>query len=127
MRAAVMTDWILTVEDVPDPVPRAGQVLARVLACGICGSDLHLLKHGAEQTRLRDELAADAPHDPLAPIPFEASQPLVMGHEFCCEIVEVGPGTERGRIGDVVVSMPSTTAACTPSVTRTCCPAATAS
>jgi 2-desacetyl-2-hydroxyethyl bacteriochlorophyllide A dehydrogenase len=106
MRAAVMTDWKLTVEDVPDPVPRAGQVLAKVLACGICGSDLHLLQHGAEQMRLRDELMADTPADPLAPIAFEPSQPLVMGHEFCCEIVEVGEGVERGRVGDVVVSMP---------------------
>jgi threonine dehydrogenase-like Zn-dependent dehydrogenase len=106
MRAAVMTDWKLTVEDVADPVPRAGQVLAKVLACGICGSDLHMLKFGAEQIRLREELIADTPPDPLAPIAFEPSQPLVMGHEFCCEIVEVGPGTERGRVGDIVVSMP---------------------
>jgi len=106
MRAAVMTNWNLTVEDVPDPEPRAGQVLAKVLACGICGSDLHMLKHGAEQIRLRDELAVDAPPDPLAPIAFEPSRPLVMGHEFCCEIVDVGPGTGRGRVGDVVVSMP---------------------
>jgi 2-desacetyl-2-hydroxyethyl bacteriochlorophyllide A dehydrogenase len=106
MRAAVMTEWNLTVEDVPDPVPRSGQVLAKVLACGICGSDLHLLKFGAEQIRLRNELMADTPPDPLAPIPFEPSQPLVMGHEFCCEIVELGPGTERARVGDVVVSMP---------------------
>ncbi len=105
MRAAVMTDWKLTVEDVPDPVPRAGQVLAKVLACGICGSDLHMLKFGAEQIRLRDELIADTPPDPLAPIAFEPSLPLVMGHEFCCEIVEVGPA-HRARVGDVVVSMP---------------------
>lgn len=106
MRAAVMTDWKLSVEDVPDPVPRSGQVLTRVLACGICGSDLHMLRHGAEQMRLRDELAADTPLDPMAPIALDPSLPVVMGHEFCCEIVELGPDTGRGRVGEVVVSMP---------------------
>ena len=58
MRAAVMRDWKLRVDDVPDPVPGAGQVLAKVLACGICGSDLHLLRHGEESRRLMDELNA---------------------------------------------------------------------
>ena len=106
MRAAVMTDWKLVVEDVPDPIPRAGQVLTKVLACGICGSDLHMLRHGAEQLRLRDELTADTPPDPLAPTAFEASRPLVMGHEFCCEVVDLGPDTTRAKVGDVVVSMP---------------------
>ena len=43
MRAAVMRDWQLRVDDIPDPTPGPGQVLTKVLACGICGSDLHLL------------------------------------------------------------------------------------
>ena len=42
----------------PTRHPGPGQVLAKVLACGICGSDLHLLKHGEEARRLSDELDA---------------------------------------------------------------------
>ncbi|MBU3718819.1 MAG: zinc-binding alcohol dehydrogenase, partial [Actinobacteria bacterium] len=41
MRAAVMKNWSLRVDDIPEPTPGGGQVLAKVLACGICGSDLH--------------------------------------------------------------------------------------
>jgi threonine dehydrogenase-like Zn-dependent dehydrogenase len=35
-------------ENVPEPTPRQRQVLVAVKACGICGSDLHLAKHGDE-------------------------------------------------------------------------------
>ena len=48
MRAAVMRDFRLVVDTVPDPVPQAGEVLVRTLACGICGSDLHALKHARD-------------------------------------------------------------------------------
>jgi threonine dehydrogenase-like Zn-dependent dehydrogenase len=106
MRAAVMTNWALSVEDVPDPVPGPGQVLTRVLACGICGSDLHMLQHGRRQLELALELAGDLPQDPLSPKLFEPEQPTIMGHEFCCEVVEVGPGCTNLAVGDVVVSMP---------------------
>ena len=101
-----MRHWALSVEDLPDPVPQSGQALTWVLACGICGSDLHVLQHGAEQLGLRDELAAENLPDPLAPQPFVADEPVVMGHEFCCEVVELGPGRENLAVGDVVVSMP---------------------
>jgi threonine dehydrogenase-like Zn-dependent dehydrogenase len=106
MRAAVMTNWQLSVEEVPDPEPGPGQVLARVLACGICGSDLHLLQHGARQRALSAELDQDLPPDPVRPIMFEPDLATVMGHEFCCEVVEVGPGCTNLAPGDVVVSMP---------------------
>lgn len=106
MRAAVMRDWQLWVDDVPDPTPGPGQVLTKVLACGICGSDLHLLVHGEESRRLSAELETDRPPDPMAPIMFEPSRDTVMGHEFCCEVVELGPGCENLKVGDVVVSMP---------------------
>ncbi len=52
MRAAVMTNWELRVDDIDEPTPSEGQVLTKVLACGICGSDLHLVKHGEEARRL---------------------------------------------------------------------------
>jgi threonine dehydrogenase-like Zn-dependent dehydrogenase len=106
MRATVMRNWELSVEDVPDPVPGPGQALTRVLACGICGSDLHMVRHGAEQLRLAAELLEGQPPDPLRPVPLEASAATVMGHEFCCEVVELGPGCGSVAVGDRVVSMP---------------------
>ena len=45
MRAAVMRGHDLFIEDIAEPRPGAGQVLVEVIACGICGSDLHALKH----------------------------------------------------------------------------------
>jgi threonine dehydrogenase-like Zn-dependent dehydrogenase len=106
MRAAVMRDWQLRIDDLPDPVPGPGQVLTKVLACGICGSDLHLLVHGEESRRLADELEAGRPVDPMAPKMFDPHEDTVMGHEFCCEVVELGPGTSNLQVGDVVVAMP---------------------
>ena len=44
MRAAVMRDKKIVVDTVPEPEPGPGQVLVKTLACGICGSDLHMLK-----------------------------------------------------------------------------------
>ena len=106
MRAAVMRDWQLRVDDVPDPTPAPGQVLTKVLACGICGSDLHLLVHGEESRRLAAELAAARPPDPMAPIMFDPMRDTVMGHEFCCEVLELGAGCDNLAVGDVVVGMP---------------------
>src|SRR4051794_18323072 len=106
MRAAIMRDWPLRGDDVPEPTPTDGQVLTKVLACGICGSDLHTVKHGAETRLLRAAMAGDGPPDPLQPISFEPDRDTVMGHEFCCEVVELGPGIEHLKVGDVIVSMP---------------------
>ncbi|MEY3054909.1 MAG: hypothetical protein RL550_1432, partial [Actinomycetota bacterium] len=65
MRAAVMKNWSLRVDDIAVPTPGNGQVLAKVLACGICGSDLHLLVHGEESRRLGEELASETPPDAM--------------------------------------------------------------
>src|SRR6056297_1688590 len=106
MRAAVMRDWQLRVDDIDMPAPGTGQVLTRVLSCGICGSDLHLLEHGEESRRLSDELAADDPDAGTGITMFDPAGDTVMGHEFCCEVVDTGPGVEHLEVGDVVVSMP---------------------
>ena len=106
MRAAVMRDWQLRVDDLPDPTPGPGQVLTKVLACGICGSDLHMLRHGAEARRLSDELQHDAPPEPMSLKLFQPDVDTVMGHEFCVEVVELGPGCSTLAVGDVVVSLP---------------------
>lgn len=101
-----MREWALRVDDIPEPVPGAGQVLARVLACGICGSDLHMLAHGAEQLALAAELDRDLPPDAMQPQRFTPERDVVMGHEYCCEVLEVGPGCSQLAAGDVVVSLP---------------------
>jgi threonine dehydrogenase-like Zn-dependent dehydrogenase len=106
MRAAVMRDWQLRVDDVADPQPGPAQVLAKVLACGICGSDLHLLQHGEESRRVMKELTADRPADPMQLTMFEPQFDTVMGHEFCCEVVELGSNCDSLKIGDVIVSLP---------------------
>lgn len=101
-----MREWELRVDDVDDPVAGPGQVLAKVLACGICGSDLHMLQYGARMRAITDELAAGEPPDPLRPQTFDPTHDCVMGHEFCAEVVELGPGVGDLRVGDRVVSVP---------------------
>ena len=81
-------------------------MLAKVLACGICGSDLHLLKHGREQRELSEELNRDLPEDPMGMRMFVPERDMIMGHEYCCEVVELGPGVNDLAVGDTVVSMP---------------------
>ncbi|MFN8544905.1 MAG: zinc-binding dehydrogenase [Candidatus Binatia bacterium] len=99
MRAVVMRNRALVVDTLPDPEPGPGEVLVKTLACGICGSDLHALRH-------MDELV-DAAADTGAPFVLDPAKDIVMGHEFCAEIVDFGPGTQRTlQAGDRVVSMP---------------------
>jgi threonine dehydrogenase-like Zn-dependent dehydrogenase len=50
MRAVTMQDAKLTVAMIPDPVPGPGEVLFDVLACGICGTDLHCAAHAPSST-----------------------------------------------------------------------------
>ena len=108
MRDAVMRDWSLRVDDIPEPVMGGGQVLTKVLACGICGSDLHMLVHGEESRRLSAEMAEGQAPNPGSPIMFEPHRDTVMGHEFCCEVLDVGPGVNNLKQGDIVVSFPVT-------------------
>jgi threonine dehydrogenase-like Zn-dependent dehydrogenase len=99
MRAVVMRHSKLVLDTVPDPVPGSGEALVKTLACGICGSDLHALDHAAKMVEAALESGSPAFMDP--------SRDVVMGHEFCVEVVELGPGTtSRLRPGDRAVSMP---------------------
>jgi threonine dehydrogenase-like Zn-dependent dehydrogenase len=74
-----------------------GQVLVRTLACGICGSDLHFLRHGRRMVELMD---------PSAHGSVDFSQDVIMGHEFSAEVLEAGPDTLAPPAGTVVTSMP---------------------
>lgn len=99
MRAAVMRERRIVVDDIPDPEPAAGQVLVRTLACGICGSDLHALKHAPRMASVAEEMGMPSLFDPAADV--------VMGHEYCAEIVDFGPSTLRQlSTGDRICSMP---------------------
>jgi len=87
MRAAVMRNRALMVADISDPQPGSGEVLVKTLACGICGSDLHALKH-ADQFVENSRRSGN-------PLVMDLSRDVVMGHEFCAEIVDHGPQTTR--------------------------------
>jgi len=99
MRAAVARDDRLDLEEVADPVPGSGHVLVRTLANGICGSDLHALtdlRHFAELSQRVGGMLA-----------IEPGQSTVFGHEFCAEILEFGPDTQRKlAVGTRVCSVP---------------------
>ena len=96
MRAAVMRDAKIVVDTVPEPEPRTGEILVRTIACGICGSDLHALKHG--------DLMVEASVEAGAPSVMDLTQDVVMGHEFCAEIEDYGPNTaQRLKRGTRVV------------------------
>ena len=73
----------LWLEDVPMPVPGTNDVLIRVDRTGICGTDLHIYKWDAWAQRT---------------IPV----PMVVGHEFVGEVVEVGPNVTDFFPGDLV-------------------------
>ena len=81
MRAAVITKYNANweMQTLPDPRPAAGQVVIKIHACGLCGTDLHV-HHGA----------------------FGLPLPLVAGHEPVGEIVELGAGVVDLRVGDRV-------------------------
>ena len=96
MRAAIMRGGAIVVDDYPDPKPEAGEVLVKTLACGICGSDLHALTH-AEQM---NEMAPPS-------LQMDLSRDLVMGHEFCAEVLDHGPGAAKTLpVGTRVCAMP---------------------
>jgi threonine 3-dehydrogenase len=73
----------LRIEEVPIPELGRDDVLIRVLRTGVCGTDLHIYEwDGWAQANV--------------PVP------LVIGHEFAGEIVELGPDVDDLQIGDVV-------------------------
>jgi L-iditol 2-dehydrogenase len=77
----------VTIEDRPMPEPGPGEVLVRVVAVGICGSDVHYYEHG----RIG---------------PYIVDAPMVIGHEASGEITAVGDGVPQDRIGEVVALEP---------------------
>jgi len=100
MRAAIARRGQLVVEDVPEPTPAAGEVLVAVQACGICGSDLHTLRHAHSMLALASMTGNDNPFDPDAD--------FVMGHEYCGEVIDLAGRADGSpvKVGDTIVSLP---------------------
>lgn len=86
MRAAVMLGLHqpLIIETLPDPTPGEGELVVRIVRCGICGSDLHMTEDPAYGKGAGD----------------------VLGHEFAGEVVAFGKGTAGVRMGDLVSVIP---------------------
>jgi threonine dehydrogenase-like Zn-dependent dehydrogenase len=104
MRAAVLREGRMVYrDDVPDPIPGPGQVLVGIRSCGICGSDLHFTKHGAEVLSLSDEMASSLGGGAGN---VDLSHDIFMGHEFSAEVLEAGPDTETLPAGTLVTSIP---------------------
>ena len=71
----------LDIVEIPKPEVEDNEVLIRIRAAGICGTDLHI-----EEGR------------------FHSNPPVILGHEFAGEIAETGKNVEKFKIGDRVVA-----------------------
>ena len=82
MKAAILNDinQPMTVEELPTPSPRAGEVLLRIAATGVCHTDLHVMK---------GEVAFPTP--------------CVLGHETSGTVEAIGDGVTNVAVGDRVV------------------------
>jgi (R,R)-butanediol dehydrogenase / meso-butanediol dehydrogenase / diacetyl reductase len=74
----------LQIAEVPKPSAGPGGLVFKVKACGICGSDLHAVE-----------------------VPGLLQPGSVLGHEYCGEVVEVGPGSEGWKVGDRLAALPA--------------------
>jgi 2-desacetyl-2-hydroxyethyl bacteriochlorophyllide A dehydrogenase len=82
--AVISAPGVVEVSTVDDPTPGPREVVVEVAACGLCGTDLHIL-HGE----------------------FAPTLPVVPGHEFAGTVVAVGTAVTERRVGDRVAVDPS--------------------
>jgi len=81
MKALVLTDYNrFEIQDWPEPSIGSDEVLLRVAACGICGSDVHGMDGSSGRRR----------------------PPIVMGHEAAGTIVQIGSDATGWDVGDRV-------------------------
>ena len=71
----------LVLEDVPEPVPGPGEVLFKVHATGVCGTDLHIQD---------DE--------------YTIQTPRTIGHETSGEVVAIGAGVHGVKVGQLATA-----------------------
>jgi L-iditol 2-dehydrogenase len=77
----------IEIRDIPVPSPASGEVKIKIAACGVCGTDIHV-KNDC----------------------FPYWPPVVLGHEFAGEIIELGKDCKTYKLGDRVVAEPHTKA-----------------
>ncbi|HET7378047.1 MAG TPA: zinc-binding dehydrogenase, partial [Anaerolineae bacterium] len=84
MKAAVFhgSHQPLSLEEIPTPVPQAGELLIKVAGCGVCHTDLHFIDHD---------------------VPTFKKPPLVLGHEASGTIAAAGNGVSQWQTGDRVI------------------------
>ena len=100
MKAVVCQNQQLSVVDRAEPEPRDGQVVLKVLRCGICGSDLHVRQHCDHWGTLMARSGYTAS--------LRSDSELVFGHEFSGEVLDHGPKCRRTlKPGTRVVAMPA--------------------
>jgi len=75
----------IAIKQVADPTPLPSEAVVKVEACGICGTDIHVLRGEFAPTRY----------------------PIVPGHEFCGEVVAIGSDARNVKVGDFVAVDPS--------------------
>lgn len=85
----------LRIEEIAEPsAPGPGEIVVKVVSCGICGTDLH-------------EYIAGPIVTPVEPHPLNGAQnPQILGHEFAGDVLAVGAGVTRVVEGDRVAIMP---------------------
>jgi 2-desacetyl-2-hydroxyethyl bacteriochlorophyllide A dehydrogenase len=72
------------VKELPDPTPGVGEVVIKVAVCGLCGTDMHILKGE-----------------------YPSAFPLVPGHEFSGTVVQMESGVDELKLGDRVCIDPN--------------------
>ena len=101
MKAAVLRDGAMVVEQLPDLTPGPGQVLVEPIACGICGSDLHTVDHAHELVESSRAAGGGGFADG-----FDPNKPVVMGHEVSCRVLAVGDGVTGVSEDGAYAAMP---------------------
>jgi L-iditol 2-dehydrogenase len=81
MRAALLHGpRDIRIEEKQQPVPRSGEVLMKVRACSVCGSDVRIFNFGNDRVKY----------------------PAIIGHEIAGEVVEIGKGVKGIKPGDLI-------------------------
>ncbi len=88
MKAAVLTKpWEIEIRELPVPEVGENEVLVKVMAVGVCGSDVHYYEHGRIGR-------------------FVVEKPIILGHECSGVVVATGERVSRVKVGDRVAVEP---------------------
>lgn len=87
--SAIWRNPVLQVKETPKPEIAPDQVLIRVKACGVCGSDMHFYETDAQNYIL---------------YPGLTKFPAILGHEFSGEVVRIGDAVDDLEVGDMVTA-----------------------